>query len=63
MNAPEDGLLNVGDVFERTWKEPAHSFDSFVCDLCGEMTVELYGRVLGDKKVCIPCRGNSPEKE
>jgi len=56
MNAPEDQLLKVGEVFERKWEDVPHSFDSFVCELCGEMTVEPYGRVLGDKKVCIPCR-------
>jgi len=62
MNAPEDELLNVSDVFERTWEDSPHSFDSFVCELCGEMTVEPYGRVLGDKKVCIPCREKNAEE-
>ncbi len=56
MNAPEDQMLNVGEVFDYPWTEPPHSFDSFVCDLCGDMVVEPYGRILGDKKVCIPCR-------
>ncbi len=56
MNAPEEQLLNIGDVFDHAWTEPAHTFDSFVCDLCGDMVVEAYGRVLGEKKVCIPCR-------
>jgi formylmethanofuran dehydrogenase subunit E len=62
MNVSEDQLLSVGDVFERTWEDSPHSFDSFVCDLCGEMTVEPYGRVLGDKKVCIPCREKNVEE-
>jgi len=56
MSAPEDRLLNVGEVFEYKWTDAPHSFDSFVCEVCGEMTAEIYGRVLGDKKVCIPCR-------
>lgn len=56
MNASEDALLSVGPVHERRWEEPPHSFASFKCDRCGEMTVEPYGRLLGDKKVCIPCR-------
>lgn len=56
MTAPEDQLLNVGEVFEKQWQDPPHSFDGFKCDMCGEMTVEPYGRILGDKKVCIPCR-------
>lgn len=63
MSAPEDQLLSVGDVVERAWEDSPHSFDSFVCDLCGEMTVEPYGRVLGHKKVCIPCREKSEEKQ
>ncbi len=29
--------------------------DGFVCEVCGEMTVMEYGRVKGDKKVCIDC--------
>ncbi len=56
LNTPEDQMLNIGEVFEYAWTEPAHSFDSFVCEVCGEMVVEPYGRILGDKKVCIPCR-------
>jgi len=56
MNAPEEQLLNVGEVFDKRWVDPPHSFDSYRCELCGEMTVEPYGRLLGDKKVCIPCR-------
>jgi len=56
MSAPEGQLLNVGGVVEQKWEDCPHSFDSFVCDLCGEMVVEPYGRVLGAKKVCIPCR-------
>ncbi|RMF71118.1 MAG: tRNA CCA-pyrophosphorylase [Planctomycetota bacterium] len=59
MNAPEEQLLNVGEVFDYAWEEPKHSFDSFVCEVCGDMTVEPYGRVWGDKKVCIPCRENA----
>jgi formylmethanofuran dehydrogenase subunit E len=27
-----------------------------VCDRCGEMVVERYGRVVGDRRACIPCQ-------
>ena len=27
----------------------------FVCEECGEMTVMEYGRIKGDKKVCMEC--------
>jgi formylmethanofuran dehydrogenase subunit E len=56
MSASEDQLVSVSEVFEKPWQDPPHSFASFKCDLCGEMTVEPYGRLLGDKRVCIPCR-------
>lgn len=56
LEAPDEQILTVGRIHEHRIEEPPHSFDSFVCELCGEMTVEPYGRILGDKKVCIPCR-------
>ena len=55
LNAPEDQLLSVGEVFDYAYQEPPHSFNSFVCEECGEMVVEEYGRIKQGKKVCIPC--------
>ena len=55
MNAPADQILIVSEVFDYDLKEHPHSFNSFVCEECGEMTVMEYGRVKGDKKVCIDC--------
>lgn len=55
MNKDEDEILTISEIFDYEWKEPKHSFDSFVCDECGEMTVEPYGRIKGEKHVCIPC--------
>ena len=55
-NAPVEAVFDVSEVFDYKWEEPPHSFDSFVCDECGELVVEPYGRVLGEEKVCIPCR-------
>ncbi len=55
MNAPEEMLLNVSPVFEYKLEPKKDSFDSFVCEDCGEMTVMEYGRIKGDKKVCIDC--------
>ena len=62
MGAPENDLLNLGEPFDYEWKESPHAFDGFVCEECGEMTVEVYGRVHGDKKVCIPCRDAAKAK-
>ncbi len=56
LSTPDEQLLHVGEVFEYKWADARHSFASFVCEVCGEMTSEPYGRVLGDKRVCIPCR-------
>jgi formylmethanofuran dehydrogenase subunit E len=55
MNAPDHALFTVGGPFDYRLPRKVQSFVSFVCDRCGEMTVEGYGRPLGDKKVCIPC--------
>jgi len=57
MNAPEAMLLNVGEVFDYPYQEKKHSFESFVCEECGEMVVEPYGRLKGGKKVCPVCLG------
>jgi len=55
MGAAEDQLLQVSEVFDYAYQEPAHSFSSFVCEECGEMVVEEYGRLKNGGKVCIPC--------
>jgi len=55
MNAPAEMLLNISPVFEYKLEPKKDSFDGFVCEECGEMTVMEYGRIKGDKKVCIDC--------
>ncbi|MDZ7634386.1 MAG: FmdE family protein [Bacteroidales bacterium] len=55
MNAPDDQLINISPVFQYNLEPKKDSFDGFVCDECGEMTVMEYGRIKGDKKVCIDC--------
>ncbi len=55
MGAPAEMLLNISEVFNYNYQESPHSFNSFVCDECGEMTVMEYGRIKGDKKVCQDC--------
>ncbi|WP_339060016.1 TraR/DksA C4-type zinc finger protein [Tepidibacillus marianensis] len=57
MNVPDEKILFIGEIFDYQIENHEHTFDSFVCEECGEMTVEAYGRVKGDKKVCIPCSG------
>ncbi len=56
LGAPEQQQLIVSEVFDYRVESRSESFDAFVCDRCGEMVVETYGRVVGDRKVCIPCQ-------
>ena len=55
MSTPDEKLINISEIFDYDLKEHPHSFNSFVCEECGEMTVMEYGRIKGDKKVCIDC--------
>lgn len=55
MNAPDNMLMNISKVFEYKLEPKKDNFDGFVCEECGEMTVMEYGRIKGDKKVCMDC--------
>lgn len=55
MSLPDRQLLVIGDAVESPVASRSETFDSFTCDRCGEMVIETYGRVSGDRKVCIPC--------
>lgn len=55
MNAPDEQILSIGKIHKQEVPPKKESFEGFVCDICGEMTVEGYGRPLGEKKVCHPC--------
>lgn len=55
INAPEVNLLNISELFDFELEPGTDSFNSFVCDECGEMTVERYGRIKDGKHVCIDC--------
>ncbi len=56
MSAPEDKILVIGEEHQHELPKPSEAFASFVCERCGEMVVETYGRLHGDRKVCIPCQ-------
>jgi formylmethanofuran dehydrogenase subunit E len=63
LDMPEEQLFSVSDVFDYDVPpKPPESFDAFICERCGDMVVETYGRVVGDKKVCIPCQKALIEK-
>ena len=57
MNAPLEQILKIGAV------EPGppiprapEQFAAFVCESCGETVMEAYGRLHGERRLCIPCR-------
>jgi formylmethanofuran dehydrogenase subunit E len=56
MTAPIEELLIVGEVFDYEWHdELPHTFESVVCEECGEMVVERNARVKAGRVLCIPC--------
>ena len=58
MNAPLENLLTVGEVFDYVWHEDLpHTFESVVCEECGEMVVERNARIKAGRVLCIPCAG------
>jgi len=63
MNAPVEKILKVGEVESSpVVPKQAEQFSAFVCGHCGEMVIESYGRILGDQKLCMPCRESSTAK-
>jgi formylmethanofuran dehydrogenase subunit E len=57
MTAPAEQLFEVGEVCDYQWQEAPHTFESVVCEECGEMVVERNARVQGGRVLCIPCAG------
>ena len=55
LEAPDEKLFAIGEVHEYHYQMPPHVFTAFVCEQCGELTVETYGRLKDGKKLCIPC--------
>lgn len=63
MNAPVDQILKVGAVEDGPIAARAtEQFAAIVCEACGDMVIEGYGRVQGPRKLCIPCRDSNPAK-
>lgn len=58
-NAPDEMLLDIGEVKPYEWHDGPHTFASKVCPSCGEMVVERNMRVKDGQAVCLPCSGYS----
>lgn len=56
-NAPDEMLLDIGEVMPYEWQDAPHTFESLVCQSCGEMMVERNARVKAGKTLCLPCSG------
>lgn len=54
QSLPEEEMFEVMDTTIRL-PEKAQLFDSYKCDLCGEMTGANWIRIQGGKKVCLDC--------
>ncbi len=55
MSAPDDKILKIEEIQDYTVESHAEGFATVVCEHCGDMVIERYGRVHGDMKVCMPC--------
>jgi len=55
MNAPAEMIMVISDIFEYKWNEPKHSYNSIVCEKCGEMVIEEYTELKNKKKICKDC--------
>ncbi len=62
MGAPDEMLMNIGPVVAHPLPKKVESFAGFVCDRCGEMTVEGYGRSPGDNQVCLRRYGKAAQE-
>lgn len=56
-DAPESDVLSIGEVVEDTtdWLPEVMGF--LPCESCGELAALAYVRVVGQRKMCIPCSG------
>jgi formylmethanofuran dehydrogenase subunit E len=57
MNMPGEQLYKISEVFDYKWEAAPHTFESVICDECGEMVVERNARVQDGRVLCIPCAG------
>jgi formylmethanofuran dehydrogenase subunit E len=56
MNAPAEMIMAISDVFEYEWNEPKHSYDSVICDKCGEMVIKEYTTFINGVNLCKDCK-------
>jgi formylmethanofuran dehydrogenase subunit E len=55
MSASTEDIMVVSEVFEYEWNESKHSFNSMVCEKCGEVVIEEYTTKVNGSRVCKDC--------
>ncbi|MDH7510787.1 MAG: FmdE family protein [Methanolinea sp.] len=63
LSAPESNLLEIRE-FTGKPPEKARIFASVVCEVCNEPVADARTKIVGGRRVCIPCSlaGESPER-
>ena len=56
MNAPAEMIMVISDVFEYEWNKPKHSYNSVICDKCGEMVIKEYTSFVDGVYLCKDCK-------
>lgn len=57
MNASENELFRVSEVFDIDFKPKKGTFEWYECDNCDEVVFAHQVRVVDGKRVCVPCSG------
>lgn len=55
MNAQDEDILNIGEIFNFEYHTNPHTFDTQICEECGEMHVVKYGAKINGKQLCYTC--------
>jgi formylmethanofuran dehydrogenase subunit E len=57
LTASEDALFAVSPVFPLRIEYPHPTFESVVCEACGERVLSSYVREIGHHRLCVACEG------
>jgi formylmethanofuran dehydrogenase subunit E len=55
LGAPEDELFSVSPVFPLGIEYPRPTFESVVCQACGESVLAPYAREVEGRRLCVAC--------
>jgi len=55
LTLPEDALFTVSPVFPLGMEHPNLSFESVMCDACGESVLAPYAREVKGRSLCVVC--------